>query len=431
MRYSSKGSALTAPTLLFLTCDLWRRREFHRRILIAGIISVCLCWVAPICGGHGWQAKVKRPGSAAELRRALNLISTRQLSSAEKHLDSILKKEPGNARALNLLGVVRAEQLRHQDAEELFKRALTSEPHLADARVNLALLYSATNRLAEAATELEEALRMNAGRAAPHLVRVLRRLASDAHQGAEFEKALAYLLRAKTIAPTDADVLFEFAMVALRLALYDDAVGALAAALKKRPDEPKLIYALARAQMSRGEKLESEKLFRRYVALMPEDAGGHYGLGHALVSLQRNAEAKQHFARSLELQPVQTEAPYQLGLLAYAENEVEAARVWFAKVLARYGEHVGALVGMGLVNYNKKEYEQARHHLERAVALDARDIKAHYYLGLTYARSGDKEGARRELDIAGKLEREQKHADKIILRLLEKPPAEESRQPQP
>ncbi|MEJ7618098.1 MAG: tetratricopeptide repeat protein [Pyrinomonadaceae bacterium] len=429
MRYSLKGSALTAPTLPFLAFDFLRRQGFYRRALIAGVVSVCLSGAPLTCEGRGRQAKVKRPGRIAELQRAIDLVSARQLSSAEKHLDSILKKEPDNARALNLLGVVRAEQLRHQDAEALFKRALTSEPNFADARANLALLYRATNRLAEAATEFEEALRLNAAHAASNLVGVLRRLASDAHQGAEFEKALAHLLRAKQIAPTDADVLFEFAMVALRLALHDDAVEALAAALKKRPDEPKLIYALARGQMSRGEKLESERLFRRYVALKPEDASGHYGLGHALASLQNNAEAKQHFARSLELQPVQTEAPYQLGLLAYAENEVEAARAWFAKVLARYGDHVGALVGMGLVNYNNKEYEQARHHLVKAIALDARDIKAHYYLGLTYARIGDKESARRELDIAGKLEREQKHGDKIILRLLEKPPAEESHQP--
>ncbi|MEJ7712677.1 MAG: hypothetical protein WKF84_23225 [Pyrinomonadaceae bacterium] len=41
-------------------------------------------------------------------------------------------------------------------------------------------------------------------------------------------------MKAKSITPTNADVLFEFAMVALTMSLYEDAAQTLAIALKKR-----------------------------------------------------------------------------------------------------------------------------------------------------------------------------------------------------
>lgn len=252
----------------------------------------------------------------------------------------------------------------------------------------------------------------------------LRRSADAAFRTGEFEKALADLLKAKSIAPTNADVLFEFAMVALRLSLYEDAAQALSTALKRRPAEPMFIYGLARAQIGRAKMQEAEELFRKYVVLKPEDASGHFGLGHVLAILKKNAEAKQAFERSFALQPAQTEAPYQLGLLAYAEGEFGTAREWFEKVLGRYADHAGALLGMGLVNYSNREFEQARQNLERAIALDSSVMKAHYYLGLTLARLGDKEGATREMALAAEMEREQKQSSKIILKLLENPPAD-------
>lgn len=357
---------------------------------------------------------------ASRLNRAEALVQAQNLAGAESELATLLKEHPQNAEALNLLGVVRARQSRADEAEALFKQSIAAAPRRAGTRINLGLLYVARSQLEEAAVEFEEALKLapHNRAAAAQLVKVLRGLAA-ASISSDAEKALAHLVRAKALAPSDPEVLFEFGMAALRLTLHEDAAPALQAALARRPNEPKYIYALARARMGLGDLSAAERLFSKYTALRPEDATGYFGLGYVLAGQKRNAEARSAFERSLALHPEQTESNYQLGLLELAEGNLDEAAIRFAKVLARFGNHTGALVGWGQVQFNRKQYEAARQSLEQAVALEPTLQPAHYYLSLTYARLGDKEAARRAAEVSATLEREQKNQRRTILKLYE------------
>lgn len=396
----------------------------HRRIFVIIVTPVLsLALIASSADGRQTKTRVKgnKQEAITKLRRAADFIAREDLASAEVELDSILKNNLQEPRALNLLGVVRTKQNRAGEAEELFKRALASAPRMAEAHANLGLLYMSAERVEEAAKQFEKALQGEGSVVArANLITALRRIASTSLASGENEKALAHLLRAKAIAPDDGDILFEFGMVAMKLSLYEDAEAALAAALEKRPAEPKFIYALARARMETGKLPESERLFRRYVPLRPQDATGYYGLGLVLYRLKQNLEAAKCFEQSLKLHPEQTESQYQLGMIAQADGNLDAAATHFEKVLSRFADHVGALLGMGLVHAQRKQYELARQTLERVVALQPDLAKAHYQLGLTYARLGNKEAAMRETELATKLEREQKQARRIVLRLLEK-----------
>lgn len=354
------------------------------------------------------------------LQKAMELIAAQKFPIAEALLNSIIQTSPQNAPALNLMGILRLRQGHPKEAERYFKNASGVAPDFAEPHARLGSLYHSLNRWDDAATEFATAISLAPRRGdsiVPEYVAVLRTLAAAALAERDAEKALSYLLKAKNVAPANSDVLFEFAMVALRLSLYDDAIPPLLSVLKNQPDEPRALYALGRARMSKGEFGAAEELFRRYVALRPAEASGHYGLGHVLALLKRNEEASQSFHRSLELQPNQTESPYQLGLIALADGDMKAARAWFEKVLTRYADHTGALLGMGQVDFQQKDYAAARSRLSRAVALDGSLMKAHYYLGLTLARLGEKDEGRKELDLAAQLEREQKEQGKVILRL--------------
>lgn len=370
------------------------------------------------------QAQARNQETLTRLQRAAAFIAAHDLARAENELSAVLNNSPAEARALNLLGVVRAQQGRTADAELLFRQALASQPQLAGAHVNLGLLFQAQQQHEAAAAAFEAALKIDATRrdALTGLVYSLRQAAAAALQTGEREKALSLLIRAKAAAPGDADVLFEFGMTALSLALDEDAAQALAIANEKRPDEPKFIYALARARLALSALPEAVELFRRYTALRPQDATGHYGLGYALALLRRNDEAAAAFKRSLELRPEQTESPWQLGLLADAAGNIDEAAAWFERVLARAPDHTGALLGAGLVHFKRKQYDQARSVLERVIALQPSLAKAHYYLSLTCTRLGDKVTAAREADRAAQLEREEKNQRRVVLRLLENGP---------
>jgi tetratricopeptide (TPR) repeat protein len=373
------------------------------------------------CAPAARAQQARKQDGASRLQRAAAYVSARDFARAESEILAVLNLNPKEPLALNLLGIVRAEQGLANEAESLFRQALAVSPRLAGAHVNLGLLYISQNNFEQAVSELEQALRIDSSRgdAASSLVASLRRLAGAALTAGDREKALAHLLRARALAPSDPELLFEFAMTAMGLSLYEDAQQALVRALERRPDEPKFIYALARTRLANGEILQAESLFRRYVELRPQDATGHYGLGYTLALLKRGAEAVRSFERSLELRRDQTESQYQLGLLAHAEGDMGRAAEWYEKVLARYTAHAGALSGMGLVHFNRKQYELALNYLERAIAVEPSLAKAHYHLGLTHARLGNKQAATTELELAARLEQEQKAKRRVILRLLE------------
>lgn len=222
-------------------------------------------------------------------------------------------------------------------------------------------------------------------------------------RGGNDPEALRCLERARAVLPDDPVILTDLGVLADVLHHYDEAAGALEAALALEPNNATAQYALARTNVDRSRPKEAEPLFHAYLAQRPNDATAHYGLGRLLQLEERSEEATAEFNRSIALQPVQTEAYFQRGQMALDAGRDDEARNFFSKTLSRMPTHGGALTGKGILDYRRKEYASARKVLEAATASSPDFATAHYYLGLTLGRMGDKEGSRRELGIATEL----------------------------
>ena len=121
------------------------------------------------------------------LQRAADLIRKGELALAEAQLNSVLKREPREANALNLLGVIRAQQDRPREAEQFFLRAIEANKSLFGAYLNLAQLYLQKGERKRAEEYLVAALEIR-----PDDVPTLRSLANIARADGELEKALSY-----------------------------------------------------------------------------------------------------------------------------------------------------------------------------------------------------------------------------------------------
>ncbi len=130
------------------------------------------------------------------LQQAVGAIRDGQLPQAEALLTSVLKTLPRDADALNLLGVVRAQQHRAAEAETLFKRALAVAPAHVGAHVNLGELYLASNR-PQAALQILLA----AHKLAPERADVNLNLATLYESRREHQRALDYLRLVPRTAP--------------------------------------------------------------------------------------------------------------------------------------------------------------------------------------------------------------------------------------
>jgi tetratricopeptide (TPR) repeat protein len=484
------------------------------------------------------------------LERAAGMISAGQLSSAEGELNAVLRRSPQDANALNLLGVVRAQQQRNAEAEQLFLRAVKSAPTLIGAYLNLARLYlelEKTDRALWAFTEAvklspedpdinlnlaliyerrreyERALEQLAkipssqmggehlyvlikshlglshvteaqalasplkqpGRVPPEIaaafaaafaerelyddaiqileaarqgsqpsfallynlgtgyyrkrdftraeqyytealaakpddVDTLRALARVARAQGEMEKALAYLLRARKLAPKSEPVLYDFGWTALNLNLLFDALPVLEELQRAHPDEPGYLYALGIARLQNGEAQKAVDLMNRFIKLRPQESGGYYVLGAALYGLKQFPQARAMLERSLELAPY-ADAQYYLGMIAYNEGDDERATMWLQRALNTEPNYPAAHAALGMTYSRQKNYKAARAELERAMQLNPKDATAAYQLGLVYARLGEKDLAQSMFATADKLRAEKEKESAVRFRLIDPP----------
>jgi tetratricopeptide (TPR) repeat protein len=361
------------------------------------------------------------PDETALMQDAARSMVAGNLQQAESDLNSVLRSNPREFRALNLLGMIRAQQQRDAEAENIFKSVIQQKPDFAGAHVNLGLLYLQTSRLDDAVAQFQDALRLEPGRADAlgALLNTWRVQARAAVHAGDLEKALSLLIQARKASPKNADVLYDFGMVALRMSLYPDAVQAFEGVLAIRHDDANSLYGLGRAQIGLRKFEAAAETFTRYTQLYPQDASGHYALGVALASLEKSSEARAQFQKSVELQPVQTESYLQLGRISLDEGDLDGAAAEFDRVLQRDPRHAEGLTGMGRVEFQRKEYAKAIELFQQSIAVDPAIRQAHYYLGLAFARTGRKEDSEKELQVASKIEHEEVEQHRNILKLLD------------
>jgi tetratricopeptide (TPR) repeat protein len=355
------------------------------------------------------------------LRDAAEALARGDLDRADTDLQEILQGTPEDFHALNLLGIVRAQQKREAEAESLFKKAIALQPDFPGAHASLGLLYVQLGKDDLAIGPLEDALKLDPSRKDTRsvLVSVWRRQAhADAERG-DSEKALALLIQARRVSPEDHDVEYDLGMVALRGALFSDAIDAFEQALKLKPDDSSALYALGRAEISIAQFDQAERAFERYIAMRPDDASGHYALGMTLQAMQNYSAAHAEYEKSILLQPQQTESFLQLGLMDLDSGNLSAAQQKFERILRRAPQHAAGLTALGKVKFQEKLYGEAVPLFEKAIASNPDSREAHYYLGLADSHLGKKEEADKELQIASRLEHAEVEKHQNGLKILD------------
>src|SRR5205814_6608090 len=96
----------------------------------------------------------------ARLENAATLIRENRIAEAEQQLNTILRTTPNEAAALNLLGTIRAQQGKLNEAENLLTRAAKIDPTFVPVHMNLAFLYVLRNVPEKTISELREVVKL-------------------------------------------------------------------------------------------------------------------------------------------------------------------------------------------------------------------------------------------------------------------------------
>ena len=340
----------------------WRWHKWSEALPSSiGRLAIFLLLFTIFVGGSAALAQVDT--LVQRLEHAAGLIAAKHFAEAEKELAAILNSAPNEPAALNLLGTVRAQQGRLNEAEILFSRAARGDNHFVGPHVNLAYLYTLTGQPGKAISELREVLRLdpgnndaldrlarllltqgqidegiklleradtsqtpsasllvllgdaylkkgNAARAEESYQRALLQeseqtdavlgLAQVAQSKGDANAALLYLGRARKMVANSPDTLYRFALVALRAGLFEEANGTLLAAIKLKSDDPAYFLALGTTWIKKPDLKEAEQAFRRAVQLQPDNSQAQMYLGYSLLEQKKYPEAREHLEKSLQ-----------------------------------------------------------------------------------------------------------------------------------
>jgi predicted O-linked N-acetylglucosamine transferase (SPINDLY family) len=203
--------------------------------------------------------------SAADLfNRAFSSFQQGRLEEAERSFKQLLRKDPKNLPALNVLAIVLISLKRYADAEPYLQAALRLNATSDVTFYNYGLALKAMRRSDEALQRLTQALALNSGNAETWNNRgaVLNDLSDFSAAIQDFDRALA-------LNPRYPAALFNKSRSLAELKRYDEALASCDAAL----------------------------------ALKPDLAEAWFGRGFIFQQLRRPAEAAQCYSRALQIDP--------------------------------------------------------------------------------------------------------------------------------
>lgn len=442
------------PEAAFCPCDFLCPRQF------AGILAVLLVLLtAPL-------AAAQTNNIQERLENAATLIRENRIAEAEQQLNSILKRTPNEPAALNLLGTVRAQQGRLDDAETLLTRAAKIDPAFAAVHMNLAFLYLLKNAPEKTIAELKKVVSLepnnieanykvarlllsrgqiddaidviekvklsppvsvvfltllgdaylrkgNPGKAEENYLQAIAAqpdnadailgLAKVCQNRGDAKAALGYLSQARELAGNSAELLYRVGVTALGLGAFDDARLDLEQAAKLKPDDPAYLIALGAAQLKKPDLFAAEQVFRRALELQPENAQAQMYLGYVLYKQKKFSEAKGYLEKTIKADSSVPEPFYYLGLIVQEENEGERAIALLEKAIQMSPSYANAHVALGASYLKLKDYPRAQKELELGAKLNPDDSKAHYQLAVLYARLKDPKRAQAEMQIVERL----------------------------
>jgi len=259
---------------------------------------------------------------ASELRRAELLDLIGQEDRAKTIYESFVKyytsKNPETAPELTLIARALAHLERYQDANEMYRSAIEADTGYLESHLGAAELFTQKYAYGDAATFLDEALRLNPNSARAYLA-FARNKRLDG--GEEVASALS---RALTINPNFVDALAFKAAITLETGHYQDAATEIEKALKINPRS--LEAHSLRAAMFYLQDRDFEPEVAATLAISPRYGEIYNTLSHYATITRRTEQATKFARRATEIAPRLWDAHLNLGMALLRLGQMETGR---------------------------------------------------------------------------------------------------------
>ncbi|XP_026991030.2 protein O-mannosyl-transferase TMTC3 isoform X1 [Tachysurus fulvidraco] len=250
---------------------------------------------------------------------------------------------------INLANLIRANESRLEEADQLYRQAISMRPDFKQAYISRGELLLKMNKPSEA---------------------------KDAY------------LRALELDRTNADLWYNLAIVNIEMKDPSEALRNFNRALDLNPHHKLALFNSALLMQESGEvrlRPEANRRFLSYVEEEPNDANGYFNLGMLAMDAEENEAAERWMRKAIALQPGFRSALFNLALLlAQGKRERDALAV-LDELLRHHPEHSKGLILKGDILMNQlKDTRGAREAFERILRSDPGNVQAKHNLCVVY-----------------------------------------------
>jgi tetratricopeptide (TPR) repeat protein len=269
------------------------------------------------------------PSTVTLLQKAAQSLQKQDFGGAETLLRDFLARNPKDANALHLLGVVRVQQGWPKEALPLLLRSIDTNPSHALTHLNLGKVLVLLGKDAEAVDSFQAALKLQNVPVA-HL-----ELGIALHRMGKTEEAEPSLRTAVALAPNDNIAKLALGAVLLDLKRFGEAIAVLNDGLKSAPDgdlRAKLLKNIGLAQRGLQKDAEALDSFSGAQRIAPQLGGLDILRAGALEKLQRYDETLALLEKLIAGEPSNLDAHRQYNSLLYRLDRTDSFLKSFDRV---------------------------------------------------------------------------------------------------
>ncbi|XP_029290183.1 protein O-mannosyl-transferase TMTC3 [Cottoperca gobio] len=264
---------------------------------------------------------------------------------------------------INLANLIRANESRLEEADQLYRQAISMRPDFKQAYISRGELLLKMNKLTEA---------------------------RDAY------------LRALELDRANADLWYNLAIVNIEMKDPSEALKNFNHALELNPRHKLALFNSALLMQESGDPKfwpEANRRFLTYVEEEPEDANGYFNLGMLAMDANENAAAERWMRKAIGLQAGFRSALFNLALLySQSKREMDALPA-LDELLRHHPEHIKGLILKGDILMNhKKDTDGAKACFEQILHMDPTNVQGKHNLCVVYFEERDLPRAERCLE---------------------------------
>ena len=352
------------------------------------------------------QAKKAPPGKPQKLTNPLNdLLDEAQrdmdksdFEAAIMPLQKVLAEKPDFAYAHFQLAYAYTALKRVDDARGEYERAISLNPKMAEAYLNLGLLFLDKQQYAAAVVPLRKAVELLPAQSRPRSVLgvALDRSGDEAGAAVSFEAA-------SRLDPNDYTAAVYLGWFSLRTNKPAEAEARFRRALEIQPDAPSALQGLAES-LEAQKKPEAADAYRNYLSAQPKDSTARARLVHFLLGQQQYDAALAELDQADAGQPASIDSLRMRADIQVAQNHLDDAIATLRKAIALAPSDAQLHGGLGRLFLQKRDFPAAEKELNAALQLDRNNLTYWKDLSSTFYLAGNYQGALAALDVIAKSE---------------------------